>query len=1004
MACVMDEGRRAMACAMDEAGLLNSMTTEELTVTCERLQRSCKDMEMLLNEFNQEQALLRREQDRIHRHVDKATLAIAEGQKDRGFIGNLLNGIELQLEASNMLSNIFRAKEEQKAAKRRRWPSSAEKKKNSGPKIEAEEQQDDEACGPFSAASIQICNQTLEAHLKDQGMSELAGWVRDTMCGDPVAEAEALPESAELWASSLAASGAFRMQDSTPNRMWNTPSASSVEGLTNRVSFFNDMPSLPASSPRLWAEPAPLVKSKSFGPDGYQVAPEAGEESTFETLVGSALGVVSQHVAQQVAAAQQVAQQAQQVAQQARVAARGGAEGSGSDLPSAPSFSRKLQEAGVVFGWVQDWAAGTAEPSTLRPGGFPPGVELTAFTVVLQRATDGHKWGLAWFKDGFNQNRDRVVESLVPDSLAELWNREQEQAGHPERCIKPFDRLVCANQKSDPNEMTSELAGKRVVLEFQRVTRREQVKVPEDSSHNVSVAVAPSVSHAPSTPSRDNGQGSFQAAFSAYLQKKAPSSFSVDGTEKKPTYAEAEVARKQSEAPPAAQQERQEQHEPPVPVASRVALELASLAADEPAPAVSRISQEEPYAFVAQVLSRGAGSVRLTWLFDWETAATELAAEEWALRGFQVLQSSGDSEEEVCRCDKPPADLQLSVGKRYQFRVRATITDSRGGSGECPLWSSPDSVAVFADLRGAAPFGSSVSSRGPAAASSEPSSSATELQAEATLATASAAGVVKQPSPKATVASKFGSFLAQRPTPGSSPAASPTSPSSGSAGGRIVMGGSASSAAASMSNPLVSAQPRVSMARPHDPAAEKWEMQERLRLRSGQPGNRQSTSTLDLRPRSHSFDSDDEDSLAKISSALSNLERTQAAAKLRESEAIAQEGHHKMLQRLDAGDGSQEAVLRVTQPVTQPSSSADTVENGADLAGSQIQDCRLNVQLADGHAAVLEIRAGEDLARAVTAFVAKHNIRDVCEQPLLDRAMQLSHSGGEDSVDIIDLL
>eukprot|EP00913_Durusdinium_trenchii_P027491 g25781.t1 len=67
--------------AMSEAGLLNSMSEQDLRVTCERLERSLEDMRSLLNEFVEEQAMLRREQDRLHKRVEKAQKKA--GRQDR---------------------------------------------------------------------------------------------------------------------------------------------------------------------------------------------------------------------------------------------------------------------------------------------------------------------------------------------------------------------------------------------------------------------------------------------------------------------------------------------------------------------------------------------------------------------------------------------------------------------------------------------------------------------------------------------------------------------------------------------------------------------------------------------------------------------------------------------------------------------------------------------------------------------------------------------------------
>ncbi|CAJ1396481.1 unnamed protein product [Effrenium voratum] len=95
------------------------------------------------------------------------------------------------------------------------------------------------------------------------------------------------------------------------------------------------------------------------------------------------------------------------------------------------------------------------------------------------------------------------------------------------------------------------------------------------------------------------------------------------------------------------------------------------------------------------------------------------------------------------------------------------------------------------------------------------------------------------------------------------------------------MGGSAPLTTKAQADPLSAAAPRVVKAGPLDPATEKWEIAERLRLRSGHNGTRDSP---EERPRSSSFDSEDE-SLAKLSQALSSLERTRTALEKRQLEA-----------------------------------------------------------------------------------------------------------------------
>jgi len=72
--------------------------------------------------------------------------------------------------------------------------------------------------------------------------------------------------------------------------------------------------------------------------------------------------------------------------------------------------------------------AGAGAPAEAKDG-------VTSLTVVLRRKSEEQKWGLQWMRDGFTLKGERIVEQLVPGSVAESWNRQQEQAGHPNRCI-----------------------------------------------------------------------------------------------------------------------------------------------------------------------------------------------------------------------------------------------------------------------------------------------------------------------------------------------------------------------------------------------------------------------------------------------------------------------------------------------------------------------------------------------------------------------------------------
>jgi len=194
------------------------------------------------------------------------------------------------------------------------------------------------------------------------------------------------------------------------------------------------------------------------------------------------------------------------------------------------------EAAGGAIQWVAELATGAggvgAEPCASRGEastvGEAGGGGVSAQIVVLQRKTDKQLWGLAWFKDGFERKGERIVEKTMKGSVAECWNRQQEQVGHPERCIQPLDRLVSVNGKTGREEIKAELASQEVVLEFHRaVPHKEMSSSPAAAppSRNPSGELR---SASPASPRRDNRRASFQDAFSAYLQAVGPPEESVD--------------------------------------------------------------------------------------------------------------------------------------------------------------------------------------------------------------------------------------------------------------------------------------------------------------------------------------------------------------------------------------------------------------------------------------------------------------------------------------------
>lgn len=682
--------------AMSEAGLLNSMSEQDLRVTCERLGRSCEDMRSLLNEFVEEQAMLRREQDRLHKRVEKAQ---KKAGRQENFIENLISDME-QLEVSNLLSSIFRAKEERKVAKRRRWEKPGKKE------VIVENQKDmQDDGGPFSEATVQLSwayelhDRLPQPELAGHGPDSLSQWVREVMSGDPVAEAE-LPDG--MWAQLAKRAAEVSPQRCSPGSSPTGPG----------FGFFENSPGGPGR---------PLQRRPDF--DGQDIQEQSAEENShFDTLVGLVSNVAGHQVAQQMErgfeAAQQLAQQAQRAA--SKRMDRG-------EAPAPQSFSRRLQEASAAIASFSfaDWAVG------------------------------------------------------APDEVPQ----------EDEKCIV-----------------------------------HEKQEVPDQMD-------------------RKARRAKFQEEFSLYIAKTA------DSPERPGRAPPVSVA------PPRAAAPEDEPPTPPPQPPSREAMLLALQEDDvDEAPEVCSV----PYGLVAQVTSLGSGTVRLSWLFDWEAAPADLAE---AQRGFEVLWCAEDSEDveniRTLNHSRSPASLELPVGGRYRLQVKAVLTN-----GDRQLWCSSSSAAVGADLRRASPEGK--------ATPSEPSS---PVEAQAAL-----------PKQKGRVAANFNDFLKRTPATSTASAAKNNA--------KVVMGGS-TKVQLGASGPLSSVHPRVVNAGPLDPATEKREMAERIRLRSGQAGAKD---VHDDRPRSSSFDSDDE-SLAKLSQALSSLERTQRAHQKRQLE-VANEGPHSLPARM----------------------------------------------------------------------------------------------------------
>eukprot|EP00439_Symbiodinium_sp_Y106_P001892 s806_g1.t1 len=317
----------------------------------------------------------------------------------------------------------------------------------------------------------------------------------------------------------------------------------------------------------------------------------AEDPSHFDTLVGLVSNVAGHQVAQQM---ERSFEAAQQLAQQARAASkvRMDGRGSGADMPAAPTFSRRLQEAGAVINFFADWATGNAaDPS----------------------------------REGEGEEVYGLPRSLPPD--------KDMKEGH-------------IGGNAEPGKIGS-------------------------------------------VASRDVRRAKFQEAFSSYLQQKAPEFQSPEKLSRAPPI---------SVAPPrAAAPEDPEPPSPPPAPPTRQALLQEALGASEDEEVEALEPCTVPYGVLAQVTSLAGGSVRLSWLFDWESAPGEIAREEWAVRGFEVqAHSEEDSENlEVLSFSKSPATFELSAGQRYRLQVRAILSDSRQ-SGASASWTSALSSAARA--------------------------------------------------------------------------------------------------------------------------------------------------------------------------------------------------------------------------------------------------------------------------------------------------------------------
>lgn len=914
---------------MDHAGLLNSMTAEQLVETCRRLRRSCGDMNLLLGEFEEERGLLRREQERLHHKIDKVTAQAERNSRDKNRFWKVLESLDQEYG----VSGLRKAKEERQAAKRRKLTTGGLPKLGS-----ATAEEDEEDNGPFSNASMQmtwnedglmVAPWQSRSAAKACNVGSLKDWVRDGLCAESVAEAEPLPDSAEMWAQQVAARAALAAEAEGVGLIGSPPVATSG-----------------SRSPPRRKSVTGILREAALGP-GYR---SEGEDATFGELVTSLLPDGLVH----------------------------------GSRPSTMSGQRAPETS--LFGLVADWAANAG------PAGAPPEEHWETLTVVLRRTGEGQRWGLGWQPKAFNHSRERIVDKLIGESMADKWNTSQQESGHPERCIRPGDQLVRANGKTNADDITVELQGQEVVLEFRRLVSTPAVVVLPGSPYPSSSQGAASGSQTQPEQTKVQTRSSFSAMLGHRMQAAG-------------------------HAPVAAVPLPAQTQVPPAPVGAATLLREAStdtgLGAD---PALSKV----PVGALAQVLSLQGGEVLLSWRFDWDAVAEETTSLEAqgaddapVRRSFVVsYRHETDAQEVRLSTAKMRLSVCLDVGHRYTFEAHAVLTrvSSEGALAEAasprPLWASGASAPFCADLRAghghglglaprAAPATPSAGARGLGlAGASSPASGlhragegaeahAAEQEADSALADRQG-GVAR----RLGVASRLGTFLAESKKTAAAPppVAVPARP-------RPTLGPRTRSSeepgrfeAAYPSSPLSMSRPRVVAAGPMDPASEKRDISGRLLIRRGGTLIAREEETLEQKLRSFGVDDDEEGELRRLSSALSAFE------------------HHA------ARQGKVEAFGSSAQASGSAASAVGPSQVHVDAAGSMVANGsvpRLRVQLADGKEAVLECAGdGQALVRRVKDFVQSHKLRpEIVEEPLLERARGLLDAGlEEDTVDIIDLM
>lgn len=832
-----------MVYEMDVAGVLNSMPDEDLIATCKRLQRSVEDMTTLCNEFEQEQEMLLREQDRLHSRIEKvlSQMGANKKQEDLGIISSFLNQVDKTLE----VSNIFKAKAQRQAAKK--------KKSQAARVIPADCQEDDEQeNGPFSDASLQKswgCDIILGALRQDAKKTELVimeRWVREALCAESVAEAD----SVDMWMAKAQLVSACVAHDDLDSMR---PVGVTNSALRNSILHQGITPIAEGSDDAEFAESPSEIEEDAFSrelaqPNLSRMSTNSrqnevdGRRASFASTFRRVTGLFGDLT---------------------------GAGNSVNDCTEVFSLTVVLRRNTAEEKWGLGWREEDMKASEARVFKFSV-KDSKADIWNKEKKDDGHE-------EQCIQPMDRLVsvngKTLPADIRAELTGPRLE-------VVLEFHRTVATAPVSGPNAVAD-------------------VDAP-DSSRGLGIDVnAEASTKAPRSPARQ--KPSFSKAFSAYLEDQgvavptltpSPDAFVSPIAEQDETL---EVQSRSKESQKLMDLDSLEIGDevpvsgPPSDIPHSIVVQVLSRSGGSVrlswsfdwAASPDALRDEPWVARCFEVLEDEDDKGR-TWITARSFARFDLpVGHRYTLKVRALLLDTRKSS------SSSTALLGDASDSRYSDSSLTPSTESSAAAEAS--WASLPSSAAAVDLRSSSTSSpeKKLDQRGEVADGEDQEKPVLRLNSKRE---------------RGTVAAGLGSFLAQTPSSPSlrrttSARVSSTLPTTPEiqktiSSPSIVSSDAAADVDAGIQNPLNLSAPRVVANTPMSADEEKREIAERLRIRRGGP-----LVALDApstAPRSCSID-DDDGSLQQLASALRTL-HTHTNIK----EAVAEEGHHGLSDRLES--------------------------------------------------------------------------------------------------------